>query len=86
MNTNNIGRILVSAVVVIGFVAVTVLFVTTKYNGGAPGETLSILLGALATNFTAVVGYWIGSSSGSTAKDEKLSELVGKPQPEPPKP
>lgn len=76
MNTNNIGRIAVSTVVVLGFIIVTILFLTQKFNGGTPGETLTLLVGALASNFTNVVGYWIGSSSGSSAKDEKIAAMV----------
>lgn len=76
MNAANIGRILVSAVVVVGFMAVTILFLLQKYSGTAPGEVLTILVGVLGTNFTSVVSYWIGSSSGSSAKDDKLAALV----------
>lgn len=75
---NDWGRVLVSAIVVFGFVGVTVLYMTRKLEGGAVPEILSILLGALATNFTAVVGYWIGSSSGSAAKDQALAKAVEK--------
>jgi hypothetical protein len=76
---NDWGRVVVSAVVVIGFIAVTVIYMTRKLDGGAVPEILSILLGALATNFTAVVGYWIGSSSGSASKDQAIQNLATKP-------
>jgi hypothetical protein len=76
VNTNNVGRVLVSLVVVIGFMTVTFMFLTEKAAGGTPGETLTLLVGALASNFTSVVSYWIGSSSGSTAKDEQLSKTA----------
>lgn len=78
MNTNNIGRVLVSLIVVCGFLAVTWMFITEKTAGGTPGETLTLLVGALASNFTSVVSYWIGSSSGSTAKDEQISKTAEK--------
>lgn len=78
MNTNNIGRVLVSIVVVCGFMTVTLLYLTQKYTGVPPGETLTLLVGALATNFSNVVGYWIGSSSGSTAKDEQNAKVAEK--------
>lgn len=78
MNTNNIGRVLVSIIVVCGFMTVTLMFLTAKAAGGTPGETLTLLVGALASNFTSVVGYWIGSSSGSTAKDEQMSRTADK--------
>jgi hypothetical protein len=75
---NDWGRIVVSTVVVVGFIGVTLLYMTQKLSGGAVPEILSILLGALATNFTAVVGYWIGSSSGSAAKDQALAKVAEK--------
>lgn len=76
MNVNNIGRVLVSLVVVMGFMVTTYMFLTAKASGVSPGETLTLLVGALASNFTSVVSYWIGSSSGSTAKDEQLSKAA----------
>ncbi|MET4210538.1 hypothetical protein [Bradyrhizobium sp. LA2.1] len=75
---NDWGRVVVSAVVVVGFIGVTVLYMTRKLDGAAVPEILSILLGALATNFTAVVGYWIGSSSGSASKDQAIQNLANK--------
>ncbi|MCK1430912.1 MULTISPECIES: hypothetical protein [unclassified Bradyrhizobium] len=79
MNTlNDWGRVLVSTIVVFGFIGVTVLYMTRKLDGAAVPEILSILLGALATNFTAVVGYWIGSSSGSAQKDNAIQTLANK--------
>lgn len=78
MNVNNVGRVLVSVIVVVGFMVTVYMFLTTKLAGGAPGETLTLLVGALASNFTSVVGYWIGSSSGSTAKDEQISKTAEK--------
>lgn len=78
MSTNNVGRVLVSLLVVCGFLIVTYMFITEKSAGGTPGETLTLLVGALASNFTSVVSYWIGSSSGSTAKDEQISKTAEK--------
>jgi len=76
---NNWGRVIVSTIVVIGFLSVTLLYMTQKLNGNAVPEILSILLGALATNFTAVVGYWIGSSASSSTKDATINNLAAKP-------
>lgn len=78
MNTNNIGRVLVSMTVVMGFMLVTYMFISEKTLGNNPGEVLTLLVGALASNFTSVVSYWIGSSSGSTAKDEQMSKTAEK--------
>jgi len=75
---NNWGRVIVSTIVVAGFLSVTLLYMTQKLNGAAVPEILSILLGALATNFTAVVGYWIGSSASSSVKDTTISNMANK--------
>ena len=75
---NDWGRVIVSTVVVVGFIGVTVLYMTQKISGNPVPEILSILLGALATNFTAGVGYWIGSSSSSSAKDETIKDMATK--------
>lgn len=72
------GKVLVSLVVVVGFIGITVLYLTTKLQGGGTPEILSILLGALATNFTAVVGYWIGSSASSSSKDDLVRDVAMK--------
>lgn len=76
MNTNNIGRVLVSLVVVCGFMTVTIMFLTQKASGAQPNDVLTVLVGVLGTNFTQVVAYWIGSSSGSTAKDEQQAKVA----------
>lgn len=73
---NDWGRVLVSIVVVTGFIGITVIYMTRKLDGNPVPEILSILLGALATNFTAVVGYWIGSSASSSAKDATLDRVI----------
>jgi len=75
---SNWGRVIVSTVVVMGFVGITLLYLTQKISGSAVPEILSILLGTLATNFTSVVSYWIGSSSSSTAKDETIQDMAKK--------
>ena len=79
MDLNTWGRVSVSVIVVFGFITITVLYMTQKLNGNAVPEILSILLGALATNFTAVVGYWIGSSASSSSKDATIQNMAAKP-------
>jgi len=78
MDLNTWGRVSVSVIVVFGFITITVLYMTQKLNGNAVPEILSILLGALATNFTAVVGYWIGSSASSSSKDATIQNMANK--------
>jgi hypothetical protein len=76
---NNWGRVITSVIVVTGFITITLLYMTQKLNGNAVPEILSILLGALASNFTSVVQFWIGSSSGSASKDSTIQNLASKP-------
>lgn len=78
MKMNDWGRVLVSILVVIGFIGVTVIYMTRKLDGNPVPEILSILLGSLATNFTTVVAYWMGSSSGSTSKDVTIENMSAK--------
>lgn len=75
---NNWGRVIVSTIVVLGFIGVTFIYMTRKLDGNTVPEILSILLGSLATNFTNVVGFWIGSSSSSTSKDATIQEMAAK--------
>lgn len=72
------GRVLVSVLVVAGFIGVTVIYMTRKLDGNPVPEILSILLGSLATNFTTVVAYWMGSSSGSSSKDNTIENMAAK--------
>jgi hypothetical protein len=78
MKMNDWGRVLVSLLVVGGFITVTVIYMTRKLDGNPVPEILSILLGSLATNFTTVVAYWMGSSSGSTSKDTTIEAMAAK--------
>ncbi len=45
------------------------------------GDTtnLTLLIGAVVTQLGNVVGYWIGSSVGSTRKEEALTKLAQPP-------
>jgi len=73
-----IGAIAVSIVVTVSFGAVLALYLSQKAAGIAPSDTLSIMVGTLASNFTSVVQYWVGSSIGSHQKDEARDEMLRK--------
>ena len=75
---NDWGKVIVSIVVVAGFIGVTIMYLTQKISGAAVPEILSILLGTLASNFTGVVNYWTGSSASSSAKDETIKDMAAK--------
>lgn len=79
MSLNDWGRVLVSLIVTIGFMGVLILVITTKTQGNAPPEVMLVMLGALGAAFGQVVSYWVGSSSGSSAKDAALASAATKP-------
>ena len=76
---NNWGRIVVSVVVVIGFMCVLILILTTKMQGTATSEVQLVMLGALGAAFGQVVSYWVGSSASSSAKDATIQDMATKP-------
>jgi uncharacterized membrane protein YqiK len=78
LTLNDWGRALVSVIVVAGFLGVVVLIITTKMQGNAPSEVLLVMLGALGQAFGQVVSYWVGSSAGSTQKDQALQSIANK--------
>lgn len=79
MTINDWGKVLVSIIVVAGFLLVVVLVLTTKLQGTATSEVLLVLLGALSAAFGQVVSYWVGSSAGSAMKDQALAQAAQKP-------
>lgn len=73
------GAILVSAMVVVTFGAVLMIWLLRPMVlQGSTSEVINILLGTLAANFTTVCNYWIGSSSGSKGKDETIAAIAAK--------
>ena len=67
------GAPVISAVVLVTFATVMFLALTRSLPAGS--ETiLNMMLGTLAAMATAVVSYWVGSSAGSTRKDELLHQ------------
>lgn len=76
---NNWGRVIISIIVVGGFLAVLVLVLTRKLEGNATPDVLLIMLGALGAGFQQVVSFWVGSSSSSSTKDLTISNMAAKP-------
>lgn len=75
------GPIVVSVVAQVTFLlALAAACVIAKVNGDY--TLLITLAGAAATNATAVVNYWIGSSAGSAKKTDLLT--AQNPSPPPP--
>lgn len=78
-----IGPIVVSCLVVTGFIAVVILFLLRPIAlDGNQTTILTLLVGSLATEFGHVVQFHIGSSSGSKLKDETLHAAVTAPAPD----
>lgn len=75
---NDWGRVVVSTIVTVGFMYVLVLVITTKTAGNAAPEVTLVMLGALGAAFGQVVSYWVGSSSGSAAKDTAIQNMASK--------
>lgn len=79
LDLNNWGRVLVSTIVVVGFMYILNLIITIKTTGGSATEVQLVMLGALGAAFGQVVSYWVGSSASSAKKDEastKKDEVI----------
>jgi hypothetical protein len=61
------GAIITSALSGCGFLAALLVAYMSKDQAN-----LSLLVGAVVTNFATVVSFWLGSSAGSQKKDEIL--------------
>lgn len=61
-----------AGLVTVGFFGILVfMVVSTNYK---PTEPLLVLLGALSTSWTMIIGFYFGSSHGSQNKDRLLAE------------
>ena len=70
-----IGPIIVSVLVVIGFISVLGLILFHPVNvTGEIADVFKILVGALSAKFGDVVQYNIGSSAGSKNKDDIIND------------
>ena len=68
---------ILAGVVCVGFFAT--LIGLMLYGLPTKGQdALLILLGALSSSFTAIIGYYYGSSSGSRAKEQIIDQMVSK--------
>lgn len=73
----NIGRSIVSMIVIVGFfLVVALLLVKPVTVAGDIGEILKVLLGLLGGKFSDVVQFHIGSSSGSKEKDDMVRSAI----------
>ena len=69
------GAPIISILITVGFFVM--LYVVIRQEIPESSQTLAnIMLGSLGTSFTAVVGYWVGSSAGSAQKTNALEKLA----------
>lgn len=71
METKNLFRYILAAVIIISLIVV-MIFMFTHNDDGKYNETISLCIGALLGAFTTVVSYEFGSSKGSADKDHML--------------
>lgn len=71
MKAKNIFQYALGAVIVIGFFVLLYLLLANAVPE-ANQDLLNIVVGALIGSFTAIVGYFYGSSLGSSDKNELL--------------
>lgn len=70
------GAIIVSVIVLTAFASVAGLLFTRTIPE-ASKEIALLMFGGLNSMASAVVGYWVGSSVGSSRKDDTISKLSG---------
>jgi hypothetical protein len=75
------AQITLAAIVVIGFFVALIYLFAARDATGNEGfrEARLIMLGALTAGFSAVLGYYFGSTSGSALKTEMLANSTPTP-------
>jgi hypothetical protein len=69
------GPVVVTTVVLAGFITISFMAMKPEYAGVAKDVVL-YLLGAWQSLATAAVTYWIGSSAGSRDKDQTIKSIT----------
>jgi len=87
LKPDKIGAVIVSIIVVGGFVSVLLMMIVKPMALDNNLTTLlQIMLGVFAAQFAAVVQFWIGSSAGSKSKDAIIGNIAGGANPPAPQP
>ena len=72
-----ICQLVVSIIVILGFFGfVFALFFFAKSIDPTVRDSLTQISGALIAAFGGVVGFWLGTSLSSSAKDQTISQLT----------
>jgi hypothetical protein len=74
MKVSEIYMYVLGTLVVLGCFGITIYLI---YSGKYP-DAFMLIIGALIGAFSTVVGYFFGSSKGSSSKDETISDFVNK--------
>lgn len=69
------GAPIVSTLITVGFFVMLYLVIRREIPEGSR-DLANIMLGSLGSSFTAVVGYWVGSSAGSAQKTAALEKVA----------
>ena len=82
MTTENFGRVAISVLVIAAFLAYVagILLVPVPAD---MRDVINAAGGILGGSFVSVVGYWIGSSSGSAAKEKTIASMSAREPTEP---
>jgi len=77
MDSSRLGAIVVSTVVLIGFILFSYLAMKPE-TAGVKYEIVLVLLGNWAGLAFAVTGYWVGSTISSKTKDDTIQDMAKK--------
>lgn len=80
MDIQKIGAIVVSIVVLFGFIVLSYLAMKPE-SAGIKYEVVLVLLGNWSGLAFAVVGYWVGSTISSKQKDDTIANVVSEKKP-----
>ncbi|WP_428486445.1 hypothetical protein [Rhodopila sp.] len=69
-----------SAIILVAFGGLIFVVLTKNNLSGESMPLANVLLGSLAAMATQVANYWLGSSSGSVAKNEQIAALTADAQ------
>lgn len=77
MDTSKLGAIIVSIVVLTGFILLSFLAMKPE-SAGVKYEIVLVLLGNWSGLAFAVTGYWVGSTITSKQKDDTIASITEK--------
>jgi hypothetical protein len=75
--TKDIFQYTLAGIVIIGFFILLYALIKSEIPGNNR-ELLSLVIGALIGSFSTIIGYFFGSSAGSSKKDEIIKDIQNK--------